>query len=156
MVTEQPMLTNKQKQFANLYALLGNASEAARQAGYSERSAKVTACRLLTKANVAHAVAERRAEYAAELQITKEDVIAGVLSAVEMARRQENPAAMIQGCSALARLLGYFTPETARVEIGLDAAAVGARMAALSDADLLAMAQGRCASNRGGHTAERR
>lgn len=141
-MTATSTLTLKQQRFVDAYALSGNASEAARQAGYSEGSAKVTASRLLTKTNVSAALAARQAEYVAELEITKGDVIAGVLSAIEMARRQENPAAMIQGCSALARLLGYFTPEPARVEAGLDSAAARARMVALSDAELLAMARG--------------
>lgn len=40
-------------------AAAGNASEAARLAGYSVKAAKVQGCRLLTKANVQAAIAER-------------------------------------------------------------------------------------------------
>lgn len=136
-------LTPKQQRFVDAYALSGNASEAARQAGYGEAGARVTACRLLTKANVSAALAARQAEYAAELQVTKDDVIAGVLSAIDMARRQENPAAMIQGCNALAKLLGFYSPEVGQLEEGANSSVLKARMAALSDADLLAMARGR-------------
>lgn len=109
-------LSPKQQKFIDAYSLSGNISEAAKLAGYSERSARQIGQETLRNPAVRAALAVRQAEYAAELQITKDDVIAGVLSAIDMARRQENPAAMIQGCSTLARLLGFFTPETERVE----------------------------------------
>ena len=136
------ILSPKQQKFIDAFSLSGNISEAAKLAGYSERSARQIGQENLRKPAVQAALAARQAEYAAELQITKVDVMAQVLEAIEMARKQENPADMIKGCSALARLLGFFTPETARVEVGLDTAAARARMAALSDAELLALAQG--------------
>lgn len=136
-------LTPKMQRFVDSYALSGNAADAARQAGYSEGSARVTACRLLAKANISAALAARQAEYAAELQVAKADVMAQVLDAIEMGRKQERPDVLIQGAMALARLCGFCTPETVRAEVGLDAAAVRAGMASLSDSELLAMAQGR-------------
>lgn len=135
-------LSIKQLKFVDAYALSGNASDAARQAGYSSGSAKVTASRLLTKTNVSEALSVRQAEYAAELQITKDDVIAGLLAAIGIARKQQNPSAMIQGCTALGKMLGFFSTEVGRVEVGVDASAMKARMAAASDGDLLAIARG--------------
>lgn len=136
-------LSLKQRRFVDAYVLSGNASEAARRAGYSEKTARVIGPENLQKPAVIAALATRQAAYAVELQITKDDVIAGVLAAIDMARKQENPAAMIQGCNALAKLLGFYSPEVGRIEMGADTSAMKARMAALSDADLLAIAQGR-------------
>lgn len=136
-------LSIKQQKFCDTYALTGNASAAARQAGYSEKSARVIGAELLTKPAISEAVRARQADYAVEFQITKDDVIAGLLAAIDMARKQENPTVMIQGCSTLAKMLGFFSPEVSRVEMGVDTSAMKARMLALSDADLLAIARGR-------------
>ena len=47
----------KQERFVQEYAKDLNGKQAAIRAGYSERSAKVTACRMLTRANVQQALA---------------------------------------------------------------------------------------------------
>lgn len=133
------MLTPRQACFVENYILTGNGSEAARRAGFGERGAKVTASRLLTNANVAAAIRERQAQYQAELQITKDDVVAGILSAINMAREQQNPAAMISGCVQLAKLLGFYEPEVRRVELDAGATNLQAKFAAMSDAELLAV-----------------
>ena len=137
------MLTLRQGKFVDAYVVSGNASEAARRAGYSEKTARVIGPENLQKPAVIAAVAARQAEYAAEFQITKDDVIAGVLAAIDMARKQDNPTVMIQGCSTLAKMLGFFSPEVSRIEMGANSSALKARVAALSDSDLLAMARGR-------------
>ena len=49
-------LSNKRKAFINEYLLDFNATQAAIRAGYSERSASVTASRLLANANISEAV----------------------------------------------------------------------------------------------------
>jgi hypothetical protein len=55
-------LTNRQRVFVELYLTLWNATEAARQAGYSGRSANVTGPRLLVNASVQKAIEHRIAE----------------------------------------------------------------------------------------------
>jgi phage terminase small subunit len=58
-------LTLKQRRFINAYiANGGNATDAARQAGYKQtpEALRVTACRMLTKANIQSRIAERLAE----------------------------------------------------------------------------------------------
>lgn len=52
-------LTQKQKAFADYYIECGNATKAARLAGYSEKSVRVTAARNLTKANISEYIRER-------------------------------------------------------------------------------------------------
>lgn len=58
-------LTVKQKKFVKAIASGKSATEAAIKAGYSKRSAKVTACRALTKTNIVKAV-EKEVDSAAK------------------------------------------------------------------------------------------
>jgi phage terminase small subunit len=55
-------LTNKQKAFVAEYLRDFNGSRAARAVGYSERSSRVTASRMLTNANIAQAIADEITE----------------------------------------------------------------------------------------------
>lgn len=135
-------LTPRQQRFVDAYALCGNAAEAARRAGYSVKTAGQIGQENLKKPAIAAALAARQAMYADELQVTKEDVVGGLLRAIRLAREQENPAAMIQGCAALAKLCGFYGPERQQVELSSDTAELRAKFVAMSDAQLLAIAQG--------------
>lgn len=137
-----PRLNIRQQKFVDAYVLCGNVSESARRAGYSEKTAAEIGYELLRKPQIVAAVASRQATYAAELAITKDDVIGGVVGAIRLAREQENPAAMIQGCVALARLCGFFAPERQQVAMSGDRGTLRAKLAAMSDDELLALAQG--------------
>ena len=116
-------LTPRQAQFVREYVTGGNAAEAARRAGYSERTAKAIACELLTKPDLQEAIQALQAENAAQWDITRKDVITGVLEAVAMARAQGEPMAMIAGYRELARMMGFNAPEAHRVEVTTPAAA---------------------------------
>lgn len=52
-------LTPKQKAFADYYIQTGNAAEAARKAGYSEKTARFSGAENLTKANIQAYISER-------------------------------------------------------------------------------------------------
>lgn len=133
-------LTARQEKFVEHCALSGNATEAARLAGYAEKSAKVMACRLTKDNRIAARIALRRAENAAKFEITKEEVIAGILNAIEMAREQQNPAAMISGLVQVAKLCGFYEPEVRRIDLSDSAVCLQAKFAAMSDDKLLELA----------------
>lgn len=133
------VLSKRQARFVEQYVLCGNAAEAARLAGYSKRSAKVRACRLTKDNRVAAEIAKRQAENAVRLEVTKEDVITGILNAITMAREQKNPGAMISGCVQLAKLCGFYEPEVSQIELSGDAKVLQAKFAAMSDEKLLAI-----------------
>ena len=69
-------LTERQKKFVDAYIKTGNASEAARQAGYSPKNADVNSSRLLVNpsisAEVKRRLAELKTERTADLQETLE------------------------------------------------------------------------------------
>ncbi len=132
-------LTVRQGKFVEHYTVCGNAAEAARLAGYSAKTARVIGPENLLKPAVKAAVEARQRVFAQELGITKEEVIAGILSAIEMAREQQNPAAMISGLVQVAKLCGFYEPEVRRIEVSGSAARVQAKYAAMSDDELLSI-----------------
>ena len=136
-------LTPRQLAFVDAYSIDGNAARAARAAGYAEGSAKVVACRLTKNNRVAAEIAKRRTANAEKLEVTKEQVLAQIVEAINMARAQQNPAVMISGCVQLAKLCGFFEPERVSVGFGGDAERLRAKFKAMSDEELLAMAEKR-------------
>lgn len=102
------MLTPRQLAFVEAFSIDGNAARAARAAGYAEGSAKVVACRLTKDNRIAAEIAKRRAANAHKLEITKEKVLLQLVEAINVARDQQNPVAMISGCSQLAKLCGFY------------------------------------------------
>lgn len=69
------MSTAKQQRFIAEYLVDLNATQAAIRAGYKKQSAKVTGCRLLTKANIKAAIEARRRTLADKTEVTQERVI---------------------------------------------------------------------------------
>ncbi len=74
-------LTEKQKRFVDFYIQTGNASEAARLAGYEEKSARQVASRLLTNANIKNAIDARLKQLESE-RIAKDKEVLEYLTAV--------------------------------------------------------------------------
>lgn len=132
-------LTVRQAKFVDHYALCGNAAEAARLAGYSARSARVTGPETLSNPAVKDALAARQQVFQAELGLAKQDVVNGLLSAIQMGRDQQNPAAMIAGLVQIAKLCGFYEPEKVNLSLSAGGERLSAKFAAMSDDELLAI-----------------
>ena len=131
-------LTPKQTRFVQEYLVDGNGSAAAVRAGYSPVSAKVAASRMMTKDNaVRRAVEAQQRADAARLRIRREDVLAGLLEAVDQARVQGDPAAMISGWKEIGRMQGYYAPDRVKAEVAVTGNVDMDRLTRLSDAELL-------------------
>ncbi|MDA8391066.1 MAG: terminase small subunit [Gammaproteobacteria bacterium] len=78
-------LTPKQEQFCLAYARLNDGAKAAREAGYAARSARVTACELLTKENIKERVQELKAQRQVETEARHEVVQERLSCAAEQA-----------------------------------------------------------------------
>ena len=130
-------LSQKQERFVEHYALCGNAAEAARLAGYSAKSARVIGQENLLKPAIEEALEARQRVFQQELGVTKESLISGVLSAIQMGREQQNPAVMIAGLVQIAKLCGFYEPEARRVELVAGAANLQTKFAAMSDEELM-------------------
>src|SRR5688572_32471951 len=75
MSESQRPLTQKRRRFVADYLIHGNASRAARAAGYSAASAASIGSELLTMPNVRAAIEARQAERSAELAATAHQAI---------------------------------------------------------------------------------
>jgi phage terminase small subunit len=73
-------LTEKQKRFCDYYIETGNATEAARKAGYSQKTAKSIGQENLTKPYLKNYIAEKMAEKDAERIANQDEILAFLTS----------------------------------------------------------------------------
>lgn len=92
---------------------------------------------------VANFIAAKRTELSDALQITRADAIEGMRDAVNMAKLAGDPMSMIRGWSEIAKMLGLYAPEVKKVELSLGARNLQSKYEAMSDEELLAIAEGR-------------
>lgn len=136
-------LTTRQGLFVEHYALCGNAAEAARLAGYSVQTARVIGPENLTKPAVKAALQARRRVFQAELEVTRQDVVNGILIAIQMGREQQNPSVMISGLVQIAKMLGFYEPDRVSVQLNSAGSHLKAKYEAMTDEQLLAIIEGR-------------
>ena len=74
-------LTPKQKAFADYYIECGNATEAARKAGYKEESCRTIGCQNLTKRNIYAYIAEHM-QAQSEARVASADEVLAFFSSV--------------------------------------------------------------------------
>ena len=115
-------------------------------AGYAKIGTHVTASRLLQKPKVASARAEHEAATTERLAVTRERVLQEVQSAIEVARQKGDASAMINGWKVVCQMCGYLAPKRKTIELSVESEVLRAKYAAMSDAELLAIAEGREAS----------
>jgi phage terminase small subunit len=136
-------LSQKQERFVDLYAISGNSTDAALLAGYSAKTARVIGQENLLKPAIKYALEARQQAFRAELKITKDEVVSGLLSAIEMGRDQQNPAVMIGGLAQIAKMLGFYEPERVSVQLSAAGSHLKAKYEAMTDDELLEIIAGR-------------
>ena len=72
---------------------------------------------MLRNVRVQAALQARQSADAARPSIRREDVLAGLLEAVNLAREQRNPAGMVAGLRELSKLLGFRAPDRLKVDV---------------------------------------
>jgi len=102
-------LNARQKQFAIEYARLGNAAQAARNAGYSEKTARERGRVLLTYVDVKQAIADEKAKQAKKNDVTVEELVNMHREAYRIATEVKAPNAMTAAAQNLAKLMGLIT-----------------------------------------------
>ena len=113
------MLSIKQERFVSEYLVDMNATRAAIRAGYSPRTAKSQASRLLSYVDLQKEIITRKqAQTALRLEIRRDDVVIGLLGAIELAREQGDPSIMIRGAAELNKMLGFYAPKTPNKDKG--------------------------------------
>ena len=111
-------LTAKQQRFVAEYLVDGAGRRAAIAAGYGGAGAAVTAHRLIHANRAVQAeIRVRQSLDSQRLQIERQDVIAGLLEGIAMAKNQHDPAGMISGWKAIAGMLGLMAPQRVQVDV---------------------------------------
>jgi len=135
-------LTAKQERFVAEYLVDGNGTQAALRSGYSARTARVIAYENLLKPAVRTALQARQGVIARQVDLTRQDVLAGLLEAVALARQQANPAGMIAGLREIAKMCGYYAPERTQITLSGESQKLRTQLEAMSNADLIGIAAG--------------
>ena len=139
------MLNSKQLRFVDEFCISHSAADAARKAGYSVKTARSIGHELLTKPDVLATIQARQAATALELGVTRQQVLADLLEAIQTARVQCNPGAMIAGAREIGKLLGFYEPETQRVELSVNDRGLAAKYQGMTDEQLTAIIDGQVA-----------
>jgi hypothetical protein len=69
--------------------------------------------------------------------ISRKRVLEGFLEAIELAKIQADPSAMIAGWREIGRMCGYYEPEKKEISLSVDASALYNRLRELPDEVLL-------------------
>jgi phage terminase small subunit len=112
-VRDDKKLTARQERFIDHYLENGgNSAAAAREAGYAEGSAKVTGCRLLTKANLKQTIEGKRTE----MSQNSEDRRAKWISHLEhLALSAKRESDQLRAVETLIKAEGWAQPEKSEV-----------------------------------------
>jgi len=76
---------------------------------------------LMSQPKVKQYVAEIQEEHAQKLNVSREQVIEGMLQAIQDARMLGEPASQIRGWEQIAKMQGYYAPERRVLELPDDA-----------------------------------
>ena len=85
-----------------------NATNAAVRAGYSAKTAKSQASRLLTFVNVKTEIQRRQGETEVRLKMDREAVLLKLDSAIELARENRDPGGMILAAAEINKMMGHY------------------------------------------------
>lgn len=102
-------LTPKQAAFVAEYLTDLNATQAAIRAGYSPKTAYRTGADNLRKPQIAAAIAEAQADRSKRLQVTADDVVAGLLEEATFKGDGSSHSARVAAWAHLSRHTGGFT-----------------------------------------------
>ncbi len=97
----------RQQRFIEEYSLSGNATQAAIAAGYSARTAYQAGHRLLKNVEVQAAIQAKKQEASERLEITRDYIVAELLTNHQMAREDSKISASNKSLDQIADLLGF-------------------------------------------------
>lgn len=111
--TKPKKLTDRQERFVVEYLACANGAEAARNAGYSERTAREMAAENLTKPHIVTAIDAKRSE----LMRDTEDKVQWLIKRLEAEATSDdnNEATRVRSLELLLKVHGGFAPEKTEV-----------------------------------------
>lgn len=129
----------KQKVFADAILEGHSQSDAARAAGYHPTNA----ANVMRQEEVQGYLAEARREVGNLTTIRRLDVLNIFMEAIDMARTMADPAQMINGAKEVGKMMGFYEPETLKLEVEGNTRSLSAKFKSLTDSQLLEIAAGR-------------
>lgn len=111
--------------------------EAALSAGYASPA------NIEASDDVRTALTHARAELSDATQIKRADVVEMLQEAYHLARSAAEPASMVSAAREIGKMLGFYEPETIKVNLSMDQARLQDKFAVMSDEELLQIAQGK-------------
>lgn len=133
------VLTEKQSIYVDNIMEGKSKSDAARAAG----SLPTNSNAIERSQAVQEALKAARSELEDISTIRRIDVLEGIMEAIDMGRTLAEPSTMIAGWKEIAKIMGYYAPETKRIELSTDQANVQKKLEMMSDQELLEMLQKR-------------
>jgi phage terminase small subunit len=139
MKIQKNRLTERQRLFCEHYVGAGRhcAALAARLAGYSPGCSHVTGCQLLQKPKIAATVRGLEEAVARQIGVSRQEVIAELVGASEMAKLMMEPGQIVSALRQIALMSGYYRQEEVGREKAGDGGGVWDRMNRLSDEELV-------------------
>lgn len=134
------MLTEMQAVFVDKVLEGVDGPRAAAAAGYAHPTAQ--ASMVYKTQAVRDALAQARSELSSAAQITRADIIDGIMEAINMARLSADPATMVKGWTEVGKILGHYAPEVKRVEITDSQKRLQSKFEVMSDEDLIKVIEG--------------
>ena len=105
-------LNPKQAAFVREYLVDRNGTQAAIRAGYSKKTANITASKLLTKANIKDAVDKGEEKHAERCAVTIETIKRMMDEDRDLARQLEQPGPAVTTTMNMAKLFGLITDKS--------------------------------------------
>jgi len=103
---EPQILTERQRRFVSEYVILGNATQAAKNAGYSEKTCYKQGSAILKRDYIREAIEEERKEQVIKNDVTMQEIITMHREAYRIGKECKAPNAMTAAAQNLAKLLG--------------------------------------------------
>ena len=91
--------------------------------------------------NVQLVLSEARDNLSAEVQITRADVVEGILGAINRAKLQAEPATEIAGWKEIGKILGHYAPEVKKVQLTDGEDTIVRKLESLTTQELLQLVQ---------------
>jgi hypothetical protein len=133
------VIEDKHKLVADLIIEGKSKAEAARVAGYNPSNVD----EVMRQEEVQMYLQEARGQIEDVSTLRRVDVMNIFMEAIDMARTLADPGQMINGADKVAKMMGYYAPETLKLEIENNSKALSNKFRQLSDAELYELAAGR-------------
>ena len=136
IVAKQTQIKERNEAYAHAIVTGATKADAARAAGIHPSALK----NQLRQDEIQTMVNEARSELRSISTITKLDVLDIMIEAVDMARTLADPAQMINGAREVGRMMGFYEPETIKIEHNVNHNVMASKFKQMTDEELFAIA----------------